>query len=74
MLTMHRNDHLGLDQVMHCLDVRPVGVARHVITAGLVINDINTFFRELVHDPNDAALIAGDRLGRKKKVDRPPSS
>ena len=63
VFAVHRDQHLWLDHIMQRLKVGTVGMARHVVFPRAVINHIDTHFRELVDDANDALFIAGNGLG-----------
>ena len=64
---MHRDDHPGLGQIVHRLDIRAICVTRDVVEARCVINDVNALFGKRIHDADHAGLVAGDCLGRKEE-------
>ena len=65
VLSVHRDDHLWTNQIMHRLKIRPVGMTRDMIEPGVIIDHINALFGKLVDDANNTSLIAGNGFRRE---------
>ena len=67
VLAVHRDQDLRLDQPVHLLQVGAVRVARDVVGAALVVDDVDALLGQHVHDPDHPPLVAGDRLGGEQE-------
>ena len=52
---------------MQARQIGSVGVARDVVFTACVVDHVNAQFRQLVHNPDHAAFIAGDGFGGKQE-------
>ena len=62
VFAMHRDQHLRPHDLMHLFQIRPVRVAGYVVFPARIIDHIHPHLRKVVHDANDALLIAGNGL------------
>ena len=67
VFTVHRNNDLRLDQIMHRLKIGAVCVTGYVIQVRTVINHINAQFGQLVHDADNALFVARNRFRREQE-------
>ncbi len=62
VFAVHRDDNLRIHELVQLHKIGPVGMARDVIAPAFVVVDLDAQFGKLVHDADDAALVAGDGL------------
>ena len=67
VFAMHWQQHVGQEKSMHMFQIRTVGVARDMVFAIAVIDDINTDFRQRVDDLQHFPLIPRNGFRRKQE-------
>ena len=67
VFAMHGHHGLRLHQLVHLVQIGAVGVARNMVAPAVIIHHIHAHFRQLVHNADHTAFIAGDGFRGKEE-------